>query len=198
MTPDWITTSATVFTAIVIAASAVAALIQIRHLRKSNEIEIIAKWTEAIESAEFERARSFVLNDLPRILSDPVQVRALDWRGALPPELTPMRAVCNHFESVGVFIKLGNVEGRVACELWAFVVLECWKAIAPVAALVRKRTGKDAIWENFEYLAVLSERHIKTHPDGTYPADAARMPVDYSLINALQTATEVTEDGGHR
>lgn len=198
MTPDWISTGATLFTAIVIAASAAAALIQIRHLRKSNEIEIIAKWTEAIESAQFERARAFVLNDLPRILSDPVQVRALNWRNTLPPELTPMRAVCNHFESVGVFIKLGNVEGRVACELWAFVVLECWKAIAPVAALVRARTGRDAIWENFEYLAVLAENYIGAHPAGTYPANTARMPVDYSLINALQTATEVAEDGGHR
>lgn len=195
MTPDWITTSATVFTAIVIAASAAAALIQIRHLRKSNEIEIIAKWTEAIESAQFELARNFVLNDLPRILSDPARVRALDWLGTLPPELTPMRAVCNHFESVGAFIKLGNVDGRVACELWAFVVLECWNAIAPVAALVRKRTGKDAIWENFEYLAVLAEKHIRAHPGGTYPAGAGHMPVDYSLINTLEAATAVTKDG---
>lgn len=193
MPADWITTSATVFTAVVIAASAAAALFQIRHLRKSNEIEIIAKWTETIESAQFERSRSFVLNDLPRILSDPVQVRALDWRNTLPPEITPMRAVCNHFESVGAFIKLGNVDGRVACELWAFVVLECWKAIAPVAALVRKRTGRDAIWENFEYLAVLAERHITAHPGGTYPSGAARMPVDYSLIDALERAPAVTE-----
>ncbi len=49
MTPEWITAIATVFVALVIAASALAALMQLRHMRKSNEIEIIDKWTQAIE-----------------------------------------------------------------------------------------------------------------------------------------------------
>jgi hypothetical protein len=186
MTPEWITTGATIFTAFVIAASAAAALIQIRHMRKGNEIELMQKWTEAIESPEFERARFFVLNDLPRMLSDPHRMRSLSWDNTLPTELISMRAVCNHFESVGAFIKLGSVDRRVACELWAFVVLECWRSVAPVAALVRKRTGRDAIWENFEYLAALSMRHIASHPEGTYPPDVSRMPVDTSLIDLLE------------
>lgn len=189
MTPDWVTTAATVFTALVIAASAAAALIQIRHMRKGNEIELMQKWTESIESAEFEQARSFVIKDLRNILSDPQRVRALSWENALPPELVPMRAVCNHFEAVGAFIKLGSVDQRVACELWAFVVLECWRAVAPVAALVRKNTGRDAIWENFEYLAALCERHVQSHPEGTYPKGTPRMPVDASLITLLEKGT---------
>ena len=186
MTPDWVTTGATIFTALVIAASAAAALIQIRHMRKGNEIELMQKWTEAIESPEFEQARAFVLTDLQRMLADPARMRALSWDNALPPELIPMRSVCNHFESVGAFIKLGSVERRVACELWAFVVLECWQAIAPVAALVRKRTGREAIWENFEYLAALAKDHIASHPEGTYPKDVPRMPVDTSLIDVME------------
>lgn len=186
MSPDWVTTAATVFTAIVIAASAAAALIQIRHMRKGNEIELMQKWTEAIESPEFEQARAFVLNELPRILSDPERVRSFSWQNGLPAELIPMRGVCNHFEAVGAFIKLGSVDQRVACELWAFVVLECWRKIAPVAALVRKNTGRDAIWENFEYLAALSDRHVRTHPEGTYPAGTPRMPVDTSLIAVFE------------
>lgn len=190
MSPDWVTTGATVFTAVVIAASAAAALIQIRHMRKGNEIELMQKWTEAIESPEFESARIFVLNDLQRILSDPAAVQALSWRDALPRELAPMRAVCNHFESIGAFIKLGIVDARVACELWAFVVLQCWKAIAPVTAVVRKNTGRDAIWENFEYLAALAERYVASHPEGTYPAAVPRMPVDTSLINLMESFTQ--------
>lgn len=186
MSPDWVTTGATVFTAIVIAASAAAALIQIRHMRKGNEIELMQKWTESIQSPEFEHARAFVLREMPRILNDPERVRALSWENALPPELIPMRAVCNHFEAVGAFIKLGSVDKRLACELWAYVVLECWHAIAPVAALVRKNTGRDAIWENFEYLAAVSERHIASHPEGTYPSGTPRMPVDTSLIKKLE------------
>lgn len=186
MTPDWVTTGATIFTAVVIAASAAAALIQIRHMRKGNEIELMQKWTEAIESPEFEQARSFILNDLQRMLADPHRMRALSWDNALPPELLPMRAVCNHFESVGAFIKLGSVDPHVACELWSYVVLQCWRGIAPFAAMARKHAGTDAIWENFEYLAVLAERYIAAHPDGTYPPGVRRMPVDTSLIDIME------------
>ncbi len=119
-------------------------------------------------------------------MTDPDKVRALSWN-PLPPEFAQIRVICNHFESVGAFIKLGSVEARVACELWAFVVLDCWRAIAPIAAMVRKRAGRDAIWENFEYLAVLADRHLKSHPDGTYPAETERMPVDRTLIEMLNT-----------
>jgi hypothetical protein len=191
MSPDWITTTATVFTAIVIAASAAAALIQIRHMRKGNEIEIIDKWTATVESEQFERARSFITGELQQILADPARVHALSWN-PLPPEFAQVRVICNHFESIGTFIKLRSVDARVACELWAFVVVDCWRAIAPVAAMLRKRVGRDAIWENFEYLAVLAEQHLKTHPDGTYPAGTPRMPVDSSLIDMLEA---VPRDG---
>ncbi|HET9097407.1 MAG TPA: hypothetical protein VFN37_12150 [Candidatus Baltobacteraceae bacterium] len=189
MTPDWVATGATLFTAIVIAASAVAALMQLRHMRKSNEIEIIDKWTRAIEDEKFERARWFVTRELPKLLADAQRVRALSWN-PLPPELAPIRVICNHFESVGSFVKLGSVDARVACELWSYVVLDCWRAIAPVTALVRRRSGKEGVWENFEYLAVLAERHLSAHPVGTYPSGTPRMPVDDSLLTALDTAAD--------
>jgi hypothetical protein len=93
MSPDWVTTAASVFTAIVIAASAAAALIQIRHMRKGNEIEIMQKWTESIQSPEFEQARAFVLREMPRILSDPERVRALSWANALPADFEYLAAL---------------------------------------------------------------------------------------------------------
>ncbi len=186
MSPEWVTAIATVITALVIAASAVAALLQIRHLRKSNEIEIIEKWTETIESEQFQTASAFVRLELERILSDHDKVRAMSWT-PIPPEIAAVRTVSNHFESIGAFVKLGSVEANVACELWAFVVLECWRAIAPVAALVRRRDASVAVWENFEYLAVLSEEFMARHPEGTYPPRVRRMPVDPSLIEVLET-----------
>lgn len=184
MSPEWVTAIATVFTALVIAASAVAALLQIRHMRKSNEIEIIQKWTETIESPEFESARTFVTRQLPKILEDPEKIRALSWT-PLPLELAQIRVIGNHFESIGAFIKLRSVEARVAVELWAVVVYDCWLAIAPVIALVRKRVGRDALWENFEYFAVLAEQRLKTQSASTYPAGTPHMPVDCSLIDIL-------------
>jgi hypothetical protein len=190
MSPEWVTAIATVFTALVIAASAVAALLQIRHMRKSNEIDIIQKWTETIESPEFESARAFVTRQLPQILADPEKIRALSWN-PLPPELAAIRVIGNHFESIGAFIKLGSVEARVAIELWALVVHDCWLAVAPVIAVVRKRVERDALWENFEYLALLAERRLRTQSGGTtYPAGTPRMPVDRSVIDILDSPTD--------
>jgi hypothetical protein len=185
MPAEWVTAIATVFTALVIAASAVAALLQIRHMRKSNEIEIIAKWTEAMESEEFGAARAFVVTELPRILADPARLAALSWT-PFPTELQPVRTICNHFESVGAFIKLGNVDEHVACELWGLVVLECWRSASPVIQFMREKYGTIAVWENFEYLAVLSDRWVTEHPQGTYPANTGRMPPDTSLTTAME------------
>jgi hypothetical protein len=189
VSPEWVTAIATVFTALVIAASAAAALMQIRHMRKGNEIEIMQKWTETIESAEFESARAFVTHELRRILADPQKVHALTWN-PLPPELGAVRVICNHFEAIGAFVKLGSVDARVAVELWSSVVHDCWQAMAPVIAVVRKRLGRDGVWENFEYLAVLSERYLNSHPTGTYPHGTPRMAVDTSVIAILEAPAE--------
>lgn len=184
MSAEWVTAGATVFTAVVIAASAAAALLQIRHLRKANEIEIIEKWTETIESPQFREARAFVMQELPRILADHERVKSLSW-DPLPAELVPARTVCNFFEAVGLFVKLGSVDARVACDLWAFTALECWRAIAPVITFIRERDRLEALWENFEYLAVLSQEQLARRPEGSYPGGMRRMPKDRSLIEVL-------------
>jgi hypothetical protein len=189
MNAEWVTAIATVFTALVIAASAVAALLQIRHMRKGNEIELIQNWTEGIESERFQQARSFVTRELPRILQDPARVHALSW-DPLPAELAPVRTVCNHFEAIGTFIRLGSVEAKVALQLWGLVVLDCWRAVAPIIAMIRRRVHTDALWENFEYLAVLSDQWIEEHGEGTYPRATRRMPEDRSLIDMLSEKRE--------
>lgn len=43
-----------------------------------------------------------------------------------------------------------------------------------LTALARAATGEQAIYENFEYLAVLSKRFLKAHPQ-TYPAGVGRL-----------------------
>lgn len=56
MSAEWVTAIATVFTALVIAASAFAAVLQIRHIRSSNQIAVFVEVRERIESADFEAA----------------------------------------------------------------------------------------------------------------------------------------------
>jgi hypothetical protein len=82
------------------------------------------------------------MGELQEILADPVRLRALSWN-PLPPEFAQARVICNLFESIGTFVKLRSVDSRVACELWASVVSDCRRAIAPVAAMLRKQVGRN-------------------------------------------------------
>lgn len=180
MTPEWVTTAATLFTAIVIAASAAAALIQLRHMRGSNQIVALTECRETLESPEFREAQRFVSYELPSRLQDPEQCR----KAAQIPftgEYEAIGTVANFFESMGLFVKSGIIDKRIACDFWAYVVLRNWHALLPLISYARAKIQTPALWENFEYMAALCERYQREHPTA-YPRDVPHMPVDTSLI----------------
>jgi hypothetical protein len=172
---EWVTAIATAGTFVVIAASAVAALIQLRHMRGSNQIAALNEMRETIESQEFQRAERFVALELSKRLSEPDVQRAMLDR-YFPEEFQPMRMIANFFENMGVFVKSGIIDKSIACNLWNQVVLRNWNAIAPVAQNRRVATEYPGLWENFEYLAMLSRQWERDYANGTYPRGMERMP----------------------
>lgn len=181
MSAEWVTAIATAGTFIVIAASAAAALVQLRHMRGSNQIVALTECRETLESPEFRDAQRFVSYELPKRLNDPNEAR----KAAQIPfsgEYEAIATVANFFESMGLFVKSGIIDKRIACDFWAFVVLRNWNALSPLIAYARKEIRTPALWENFEYMAVLSERYNRAHAS-SYPTDMERMPVDTSLID---------------
>lgn len=173
MTAEWVTAVATAGTFVVIAASAIAALLQLRHTRGSNQIIALTECRETLESQAFQDARQFIIASLPALMEDPAIVKAL--RGPyFPSELRPISFVANFFESMGAFVRHRIIDKEIACDLWCGVVLSMWKAVLPVIRL--RRELDPGIWENFEYLAVISQRFMETHPT-SYPAGLPRMPL---------------------
>jgi hypothetical protein len=53
MSAEWVTAIGTIGTFVVIAASAVAALVQLRHMRGSNQIAALNELRETMESESF-------------------------------------------------------------------------------------------------------------------------------------------------
>lgn len=184
MSAEWVTAVATAGTFLVIAASAVAALIQLRHMRGSNQIVALTECRETLESPEFREAQRFVSYELPKRLQDPDESRKV---AQLPfaGEYEQIGTVANFFESMGLFVKQGIIDRHIACDFWAFVVLRNWEALLPVTTYVRATIGSDALWENFEYMALLSERYAQTNPV-SYPKGQPRMPRDTSLMDRLK------------
>ncbi|HYK53133.1 MAG TPA: hypothetical protein VEV38_06355 [Candidatus Eremiobacteraceae bacterium] len=175
MTLEAVNTIASIGTLLVITATAVAALVQLRHTRGSNQILALTECREVLESDKFMAAMLFVRRRLPVLLDEPAVRKRLDER-PIDTELQPINIVGNFFESMGSFVKHDIIDAKVACDLWSGVVLACWEALGPALAIMRRKDGP-SLWENFEYLAVLSENYFDKNPNGTYPRGARRIKV---------------------
>ena len=184
MSPEWVAAAASAGTFVVITASAIAALLQLRHMRGSNQIIALTECRETLESPEFREAQRFVSFELPNRLSDSeecLKIAQLPFSG----EYQAIGTVANFFESMGLFVKTGIIDRNIACDFWAFVVLRNWDALLPVTTFVRDKLGTEALWENFEYMAALSKSYSERYPS-SYPKGLEHMPKDRSLINDVQ------------
>lgn len=175
MSPEWLTALGTIGTFVVIAASAIAALVQLRHMRRSNQIAGLDEIRAAMESAEFRRALDFMRDDLPKILESPDVTQRIVEKRSLPPELQPIRYLANHFEYIGLVVRSGLVDRDLACELWAGIAYDSWVQLAPITAAVRK--GHLGIWINFEYIAAVSKQYSDAGKGAGYPPGVPRLPL---------------------
>jgi hypothetical protein len=175
LTLELLSTLAAIGTFVVISATAVAAIIQLRHLRGSNQLVALNEIGEVVDSKEFAAARQFVQHELPVLMRDPGFAERL--RAPLVDDtLHPLSLVGNLFENLGTYVKYGIIDPDIACDVLGGVVLSTWTSLYPVVIIRRQTTENlSALWENFEYLAVLSEDFAARHPDGAYPKGVRRM-----------------------
>ena len=171
---EFVNAAAQVATLIVISATAVAAIAQLRHVRTGNQIAMLSKLYDSLQSPDFVDARRFIARDLPSILRDPDQ-RALLQQGAAAPAFAPAIMLGNFYENVGMFVRLGIVDRATVCEVWSGLISEAWSSLAPMLVQMRNEPNGFDIWENFEYLAMLVEDWKAQHPAGTYPRGARRL-----------------------
>jgi hypothetical protein len=177
MSLELVATLASIGTLLVIAATAVAAFVQLRHLSGSNSISALTESREVLESAEFAAAQRFVAYELPELLKDPAVRHELLTASPLSERLRPIAVVGNFFESLGTFVRHGVIDREIASSLWAGVVVQNWRRISPTLAIMRRTSGP-VLWDQFEYLARISQDWLDRHPQGAYPPGVAHMPLE--------------------
>ncbi len=182
MTAEWVTAIATLGTFVVIAASAAAALLQIRHMRSGNAISLLTAYNNEFDTNDFQMAFNYVRSELPERLKDDAVVEQLAQAPPFIGEFAAIRTIANFFEDMGAFVLTNLLDERIVCTLYSENVTSAWKSISPVAALLRHKIGAPSIWENFEYLAQRATAFIEQHPDGTYPPRVPRMEVDAFIV----------------
>lgn len=146
-------------------------------MRGGNQIVALTECRETLESDEFAEAQRWISNELPKVLDDPAQWRRLT-ESPMPPDLRPANTVANFFESMGAFVQSDILDPELVCAPWSSIIIRAWQRLEPVIMLNRALEDNVSVWENFEFLAVLSQKWIRTHPEGIYPKRLGRMPVD--------------------
>ena len=181
-----LSTAATLFTAVVIGATAVAAMVQLRHLRTGNDIAAMLNIGEHFSGDEFKRAEYPVVHKLTPAMSDPSfqeYLRAFV-RDPAPPEVsrdfvdlrTAAVLIGNTYEELGILVKAGIVNKALFLDRYNVVIVRTWNRLADFTAFARDVSADPAIWENFEYITVLAEDWRREHPS-SYPHGVRRLDV---------------------
>ncbi len=170
MSQETLGTAAAIGTFIVIAATAIAAVIQLRHLRAQNQLTglltVLARVEDPSFNAWVDGARRVLEENMP----DPNyrnQIANLTYER----ENNPWLNLANSYEWVGSLVKNGLIPEGPFMDVYSFRILRAWDLVEPVVAIVRRRVPQ--VWENFEYLVVRAERYIAQNPS-TYPHGMAR------------------------
>ena len=184
---DLVNTLATVATLLVVAAASFAAIAQLRHMSSSNQIAAISHLRSAYDAPEFIDALRFVSAELTARFQDPEFRYQCENRSARTDEVrrlyTKAILVGDFYENMGILVKTRLVDANSVLETWNTIVVESWDWLAPFTALGRRSEG-DAMWENFEYFAVLAQDWIAAHPQGTYPRGVRRIALKDEYLEA--------------
>ncbi|HYK52082.1 MAG TPA: hypothetical protein VEV38_00915, partial [Candidatus Eremiobacteraceae bacterium] len=154
-----------------------------------NQITAMLSIGEEFSGKLFADAASLIRTKLSAAMEDPVY-RAYEVAmsvGGSGPEVSSdyvelRRAgivVGNAFEELGILVKRGIIDHDMFLDRYAWIIFNNWKRLEPVTALGRAALGNDSSWENFEYIAVMSEDWMAKHDKvGTYPPGVRRMVVE--------------------
>src|ERR1700681_1797867 len=163
---ELVNTVSSVATFLVIAVTAAAATVQLRHVGHNNQLESIIALRALRDSAALEEAFEFVGHELARQMEDPEFQAGLE--SSVPPDRSVHKELrlCDYFEQVGGYIKLGLISADVFLEFPNHE--RYWRLCAPAPEMYRRNRGPST-YENFEYLAVCAQDWERRHPDGNYP-----------------------------
>ena len=127
---------ATFGTFVVIAATAIAALVQLRHARGANLIESLSEVRRTFSSSDYQAALHFVITGLADKWKDPAFRYQRNTRSARTPEnqilISKINEVANTFENVGLMVKRKLIDRIMALDLYSGNAIRAWQALTPI------------------------------------------------------------------
>jgi hypothetical protein len=166
------------FTMLVIAASAIAALVQLRHLRQSNQLSGLLSVLDLFQQPHMHELFNFVRHELPVRMQDPAFRAGLE-SAPIDRREHPELYLCDLYDQVGSYMRSGLIDADVLAQSqWVNVILN-WTILEPVITICRRRVPH--VFENFELLVAYAMRWRQDHPRGNYPASLPPVAVSRAL-----------------
>ena len=177
--------TASLTTAVVIGATAIAAIVQLRHMRAGNQSSALLSIERLFDESDNISARDVVRYELAAALADPdfrmylFEYPSRKYSKEIPAEFVRLRRaaalVANSYEVFGTLVK-NRVVGEVPfIDIYGLTISGNWHLLEAFIAITREGTGTDSTWENFEYLAARTEIYDERMPS-FYPKGTPRLP----------------------
>ena len=167
----------------VLLAAALAAIIQLRHIRASNESATFSTAFALWYSPDVQRGLRFIQHELSAKMKDPVFRAELDTPGAVDHEHHPEVNVIDFFDNVAVFVVLGVMREDLILHAGSQLISQLWQTLSPTIAIMRRKRGKQ-LYVSFEYLAARAHAWMQRYPDGYTPRAFVRLPISDVWLQA--------------
>lgn len=180
---ELLNTIAAIGTFVVIAATAIAALVQLRHLRANNQLEglldVVARLEEEIVNTWITESR----HNVPILFADPAYIQSVVDR-TFDRNVSWLK-LGNRNERIGSLLKYKLIPEEPFLDVYSSIVIQAWEILLPIISLVRE-TWHQTIWENFEYMYVRAKAFNERHQMGNYPRGVPRAKVPAFSIPAAR------------
>lgn len=154
MSLELVSTLASVGTFAVIGATAIAAVVQLRHMRASNQLQGLLTVLARVEDPKWNTWFTEAQRSVPALLSDPEYRKQIE-DGTYDRNIAWL-FIGNSYEWVGSLIRHRLIPEDTFLDVYAARVVRTWELLEDITAISRRKRGSQ-VWENFEYLYVISK-----------------------------------------
>ena len=172
MSLELVNTLGTIGTFLVIAATAITAFVQLRHIRLANQLAGLQSTFNMLQEPTVRELVNYVRHDLSERMKDP-QFRAGILDIPVDRRQHPELYLCDMYNHIGSFVRSGLIDEGVYLQTDWYNVNLYWGLLRDVIAQARE--NRSFLFENFEWLAARGQAWIDAHPHGDYPSDQPRM-----------------------
>ncbi|MBV8727192.1 MAG: hypothetical protein JO233_05350 [Candidatus Eremiobacteraeota bacterium] len=165
-------TVAAIGTFVVITATAIAAFVQLRHIRLSNQLAGLQSAFDMLMDPTVRELINYVRHDLADRMKDET-FRAGLHEVPVDRREHPELYLCDMYNHVGSFVRNGLIDERVFLQTEWYNVNLYWRLLRE--AVTQARQSNPYVFENFEWLAARAKHWLDEHPHGNYPSNERRM-----------------------